>query len=42
MWGCKSLETIQFIQNVIFISCNIFVSSHGYLFEMILHVKDVS
>ena len=33
---------MQFSQIALFIVCNIFLSSCGYLFEMILHVKDAA
>ena len=42
IWGFKSFETTQYSQNVLFVSCYIFFSSYDYLFEMILHDKDVS
>ena len=42
IWGFKSFEATHFCQNVLFIGCNVFFSSHGYLFELIFHVKDVS
>ena len=42
IWRFRSFETTQFSQNVLIIGCNIFFWSYRYLFEVILHVKDIS